>query len=172
MTPMRHRHVLHPSLLLLVALALAACSKAVDLPKAVQVTDVVTGYFDVGIVDTPQGQQNKIVPTISFRLKNISGEPVSSVQVIAKFNRVGEIEELGSAPYVSAIGPDALPPGQTGKPVVMKTNLGYTYPGPRAEMFTHSEFKDVQVEIFGKHNAQQFQKLGTFKIDRQLLTRQ
>ena len=74
-------------------------------------TDVSTGYFDAGIVE---GNKNKIVPTISVRLKNIGTEPLASVQMIAKFNRVGESEEWGSAPYVRAIGPDGLAPGQTG----------------------------------------------------------
>jgi len=166
---MRHRHFLHPAVFVLAALALSACSsKSVDLPKALEVTDVSTGYFDAGIVE---GSKNKIVPTISFRLKNVSADPISSVQVIAKFNVIGDPEELGSAPYVSAIGPDGLAPGQSGKQVVMKTNLGYTSEAPRTAMFTHSMFKDVQVEVFGKYRAQQFQKLGTFKIDRQLLTR-
>jgi hypothetical protein len=169
MTPMRHRHFLHPLVSVLAALALAACSsKPIDLPKAVQITDVTTGYFDAGIVE---GHKNKIVPTIAFRLKNISSESIASVQVIAKFNVIGDPEELGSAPYVSAIGSEGLPPGQTGKTVVMKTNLGYTSEAPRAEMFTHRLFQDVKVEIFGKHAAQQFQKLGAFKINRQLLTR-
>lgn len=169
MTPMRHRLFLQPFALALAVLGLSACaSKPVDLPTALQVTEVSTGYFDAGIVE---GNKNKIVPTIAFRLKNVSNDPISSVQVIAKFNVVGDPEELGSAPYVSAIGPDGLPPGQSGKQVVMKTNLGYTSEAPRATMFTHSQFRDVQVELFGKYRAQQFQKLGTYKIDRQLLTR-
>jgi hypothetical protein len=169
MTPMRHARFLHVSLAAIAALSLSSCmSKPVDLTKALQVTDVTTGYFDAGIVE---GNKNKIVPTVSFRLKNVSGEDIASVQVIAKFNVVNDPEELGSAPYVPAIGSDGLPPGKTTPPVVMKTNLGYTSEAPRATMFTHSAFKDVQVELFGKHQAQQFQKLGVFKIDRQLLTR-
>ena len=168
MTRMRHRHILPSAAFLLAALALASCAKPVDLPKVLEVTDVTTGYFDAGIVE---GNKNKIVPTISFRLKNTSAEPVASVQVIAKYNVIGETEELGSAPYVSAIGPDGLAPGQTGQQIVMKTNLGYTSEAPRAVMFTHSLFRDVKVELYGKHRAQQFQKLGEFTIARQLLTR-
>jgi hypothetical protein len=169
MTAMRHLRVLSPVVFLATVLATSACfSKPVDLTKALQVTEVSSGYFDAGIVE---GNKNKIVPTISFRLKNVSNESISSVPVIAKFNVIDDPEELGSAPYVNAIGPEGLPPGQTCKAVVMKTNLGYTSEAPRASMFTHSAFKDVQVEIFGKHGAQNYQMLGRFKIDRQLLTR-
>jgi hypothetical protein len=169
MTRMRHRHVPHPCLFVLAALALSSCMSApVDLPKVLEVTDVTSGYFDAGIVE---GSKNKIVPTIAFRVKNVSGAPVESVQVIAKFNVIGETEELGSAPFVRAIGPEGLAPGQTGDQIVMKTNLGYTSEAPRAVMFTHSMFKDVKVELYGKYKAQQFQKLGEYKIARQLLTR-
>jgi hypothetical protein len=169
MTPMRHHRPLHLALSLAAALALSACaSKPVDLTKTLQVTDVTTGYFDAGIVE---GSKNKIVPTISVRLKNISNEPITSVQMIAKFNVIGDPEELGSAPYVRAIGPEGLAPGQTGGPVVMKTNLGYTSEAPRATMFSHSLFKDVKVELFGKYQSQNWVKMGEYKIDRLLLTR-
>jgi hypothetical protein len=169
MTPMRHRHFLHSIVFVLAVLALAACtSKPVDLPKVLEVTEVSTGYFDAGIVE---GTKNKIVPTIALRLKNRSTETVTSVQIIAKFNVIGETEELGSAPFVRAIGPEGLAPGQTGNLIVMKTNLGYTSEAPRAVMFTHSQFKDVKVELYGKYQAQQFQKLGEYTIARTLLTR-
>src|SRR5512133_3652520 len=133
MRPMRHRRFVHPIAFVLVILALTGCSsKPLDLPTALEVTDVSSGYFDAGIVE---GTQNNIVPTIAFRLKNRSNAEIDSVQVIAKFNVIGDPEELGSAPYVSAIGPEGLPPGQTGKAIVMKTNLGYTSEAPRAAMF-------------------------------------
>ncbi len=166
---MRHRPFLRPSLIALAALALSSClSKPLDLPKVLEITDVSTGYFDAGIVEE---NKNKIVPTISLRLKNVSNETVESVQMIAKFNVIGDPEELGSAPYVRAIGPEGLPPGQTGNPVVMKTNVGYTSEAPRADMFTHSKFKDVKVELFAKYQAQNWMKMGEYQIARQLLTR-
>jgi len=164
---MRHRRFLHPCLLVLAALAFSACSSApLDLPKVLQITDVSTGYFDEGIVDG----KNKIVPTISLRLKNASTESIASVQMLAKFNVVNDPEELGSA-YVSAIGREGQQPGQTGQPIVMKSALGYTSEASRAMMFTHSAFKDVKVELFGKYKAQTWMKMGEYKVARQLLTR-
>jgi hypothetical protein len=150
------------------AVALSACTpRTIDLPKVLQVTDVQTGYFDSGIVDG----KNKIVPTISIRLKNNDTQKVSSVQMIAKFQVVGDTQELGSAPYVRAIGPEGLAPGQTGEPVVMKGDVGYTSEAPRAQMFTHSQFVDVRVELYAKYAAQDWAKMGEYQIARQLLTR-
>jgi hypothetical protein len=149
-------------------MALSACTtRTIDLPKVLEVTDVQTGYFDAGIVDG----KNKLIPTISIRLKNHDTETVSSVQMLAKFNRIGEAEEWGSAPYVRAIGPEGLAAGQTGDPIVMKCDRGYTGEQPRAEMFTHSQFVDVRVELFAKYAAQPWMKMGEYKLARQLLTR-
>ncbi len=162
------RRLLPLGLCLLAVVGPSACaSRTVDLPKALLVTDVSTGYFDAGIVE---GNKNKIVPTISVRLKNIGSEPVSSVQLIAKFSRIGEVEEWGSAPYVVAIGAEGLAPGQTGNAIVMKCDRGYTGEQPRAELFHHSQFVDVHVELYGKHMAQNWVKMGEYKIARDLLT--
>lgn len=162
------RRVLPLGLALLAIAGLTACSShPVDLQKALLVTDVSTGYFDAGIVE---GNKNKIVPTISVRLKNVGAEPLASVQMIAKFNRIGEPEEWGSAPYVRAIGPEGLPPGQTGGDVVMKCDRGYTGEQPRADLFHHSQFVDVRVELYAKYQAQNWVKMGEYKIARELLT--
>jgi hypothetical protein len=169
MTPMAHslRRLL-PVFLLLATVALLACTtRTIDLPKALEVRDVETGFFDAGIVDG----KNKIVPTISIRLLNRDSQPIASVQMLARFGRVGEPEELGSGPYVRAIGPEGLAPGQTGNPVVMKIDVGYTSEAPRALMFTHSEFKDVRVKLFAKYAAQDWAPMGEYPIARQLLTR-
>ncbi len=162
------RRVLPFGLSFLALVGLSACSsRPVDLTKALLVTDVSTGYFDAGIVE---GNKNKIVPTIAVQLKNVGTEPLDSVQMIAKFNRIGETEEWGSAPYVRAIGPEGLAPGQTSASVVMKCDRGYTGEQPRAELFHHSQFLDVQVELYAKYRAQNWVKMGTYKIARDLLT--
>ena len=155
--------------LALAASALSACSSPdVDLQKALQVTDVTTGWFDAGIVE---GNKNKLVPSISIKLKNLDRQAVDSVQLLAKFGRQGEPEEWGSAPYVKAIGTDGLPAGQATPAIVIRCDRGYTGEQPRLQMLQHREFVDAKVEIFGKHRAQDWVKLGEYRIARQLLTR-
>ena len=51
-------------------LSAAGCSKPVDLKQALQVTDLIGGYHDAGVV----GGKNKIVPTLSFRLKKSTSD--------------------------------------------------------------------------------------------------
>ena len=52
------------ALLLAVALA-AGCSRSVDVKQALEVADATSGWYDAGIVDG----KNKIVPSVTFRLK-------------------------------------------------------------------------------------------------------
>lgn len=44
----------------------AACTSEPDAKQALSITDVVSGWLDKGIVDG----QNKIVPTVSLKIKN------------------------------------------------------------------------------------------------------
>jgi hypothetical protein len=155
------------SLLTMAALVPAAgCGREGDVREALQVTEVVTGFYDVGIVE---GRKNKLVPSISFQVKNGSGDSISSVQFNAVFRVVGDEEELGSA-FVRGIDAGGLAPGGSVGPFVLRSSLGYTGEQPRAQMLQHKDFKDVQVEIFAKHGSRQWAKLGEYKIERQLLT--
>jgi hypothetical protein len=169
MTPMAHslRRLLSVFALLASVAPSACTTRTIDLPKALEVTDVSSGYLDAGIVDG----KNKLVPTISIRLKNRDSQPIASVQMLARFGRIDETEELGSGPYVRAIGPEGLAPGQTSGPVVMKIDVGYTSEAPRAQMLINSQFKDVRVKLFAKYAAQDWAPMGEYPIARQLLTR-
>ena len=151
---------------LLLCLAAAGCRRDVEVEKVLKLTDVHTGWYDAGL---QADGKNKLVPSISLKLQNLSQEPVSSVQVNAVFRRVGEQEAWGEH-FVKAIGTDGLPPGGTGNPIVLRSNLGYTGIQPRIQMLQNREFVDAKVEIFGKHGARTWVKIGEYQIDRQLLT--
>jgi hypothetical protein len=147
-------------------LAHSACTRNIDLPHALQIVDVTTGWFDAGIVE---GGKNKLVPSVSFRLKNTGAYPVHGLQVNSVFRRVKETEEWGSA-FVMPFGSEGLAPSATSQPLVLRSPLGYTGLQPRAQMLQNHEFVDATVQIFGKQGSAQWVKLGEFIIQRQLLT--
>jgi hypothetical protein len=157
-------------LVLVSPVVVAGCSAPVDLTKAMAVTAVTTGWYDAGIVPSSEGEKNKLVPSISFALKNQSQAPVASVQINAVFKRVGEAEEWGSA-WVKGIGPEGLAPGASTASMVLRCPLGYTGLQPRAQMLVNPDFIDARVSVFGKHGAANWVKLGEYQIQRQLLTR-
>jgi hypothetical protein len=145
-------------------LLLAGCSSR-EVEKDLAVTEVHTGWYDAGIVDG----QNKLVPSITLKLKNVSSEPIARVQINAVFRRVGETQEWDSH-FVRGIGPDGLAPGISGDPLVLRSERGYLGPQTRLQMLQNKEFVDARVEVFGKHGSRNWVKIGDYTIDRQLLT--
>ena len=144
---------------------LVGCGSDVDVTTSLQVTDVLTGWFDAGVT----GGKNKLVPSVSFKVKNIGRVPVSSVQFNAVFRVINDPEELGSM-LVKGIDAKGLQPGESTPDLVLRSSLGYTGEQTRIEMLQHSAFRDAQVEIFAKHGSRQWVKLGDYKVERQLLT--
>jgi hypothetical protein len=151
---------------LVVSLAAGACGPRVDVKQALQVTDAATGWFDAGLVE---GRKNKLVPRVTFKIKNVSQGTVSSVQFNAVFRVIGDQQELGSM-FVRGIGPEGLAAGQMTEAYSLQSALGYTGEQPRLQMLQHDQFLDAQVEIFAKPGSGQWVKLAELKIDRQLLT--
>ena len=156
------------ALLLAGFVGLVGCwGQPVDLSQHLEATEVTTGWYDAGIVE---GGKNKLVPTISLRLRNTGPDPIGTVQMNAVFRRIGEEEEWGSA-FARVIGSDGLAPGASTDPMVLQSQLGYTGEQPRAQLLLHSEFRDARVELFAKQGAAQWTKVGEFEIKRQLLTK-
>ncbi|HYT64840.1 MAG TPA: hypothetical protein VEL51_00365 [Vicinamibacterales bacterium] len=161
-------------LVVLGGLLSAGCSKPVDLKQALQVTDVITGYHDAGVV----AGKNKIVPSITFRLKK---QPDTSVRPLSLNVAFKKLPPAGTA----------IPPGsptetdwdekfvqsvpfqgdQTGA-MTFQGEAGYTAEPPqtRADILKHRLFQDVRVHIFAKHSASQWVEIASFDIPRQLLT--
>ena len=73
------------------------CTPSIDLAKSVAVTDVLTGWYDFGVVDG----QNKLVPSIAFRLKNNGTVPLTGVEMTVSFWTVGADGESDSKQIVA-----------------------------------------------------------------------
>ena len=156
------RLALLPAIVL--AAALAACEQR-EVEKVLKVTDIQTGWYDVGIVDG----QNKIVPSVSFHLQNVSDEPIQSVQVNAVFRAVDDDRAWGDR-LIRGIGPNGLAPGTTGGTLVVRSPRGYTSTESRATMLKHAGFVDVKVDLFARHGSRTWMKIGEHQIERRLLT--
>ena len=155
------------ALVLAAAIATAGCGESLDVASELLVTEITTGWFDSGILEDGK---NKLVPTISFQLTNGAQGEITTVQVNGVFRGVEENDQEWGNAFVLAIGADGLPVGDSTRPIVMRSRLGYTSDEPRLEMFQHRLFMDAKVELFAKHHGNPWVKLGEYVIDRQLLT--
>jgi len=149
---------------LALVLLVSGCTRTRYVENDLKLVDVKTGWYDAGIVDG----QNKIVPSITLKLQNVSGESISRVQVWAVFRRANEDKTWGEH-FVRAIGAEGLDPGKTGETLVLRSTLGYTGPQTRAQMLQNREFVDAKVNVFGKHGSRTWIKMGEYSVERHLL---
>jgi hypothetical protein len=149
--------------LMLGAVVSLGCGPTVDLSKALQITEVATGWHDAGIVEG----KNKLVPAVRFRLKNTSDQKLTTLQVNALFRRVSEPDEWGSG-YLKVTGSEGLAAGASSDALTINSQLGYTGVESRADLLKNSLFVDAKVEIFAKYASTQWTRVGEFPIARQL----
>jgi hypothetical protein len=150
----------------LLAAALVAsggCGLGVNLESALTVTEVSSGWYDFGLV----GGLNKMVPQVSFRLKNVAEKPLTQIQLIVSFWQDGADGELDSK-NVDGIGRAAVAPGNATDTIMVRADTGYTLEQPRNELFTNSQFKDFTAKVFAKRDGK-IVPLGEYKIERRIL---
>jgi len=141
----------------------AACSEPVDVGKAVQVEVATSGWRVTGVVDG----KNKIVPSVSLTLKNVSSQTLTALQTNAVFRLASTNAEIGTdfRPVSESGGLRAA--ASTGK-ITLKAAIGYTGTDPVDELLNNSQFGDAKVEVFVKAGSGQWTRVGEYPIARQL----
>ena len=129
-------------------------------------TDVVTGWLDKGIV----GGQNKLVPTISLKIRNGADRSLSYLQLNAVFRIVDDTEELGSKVIWATQG-DALDPGASLGPFNLSSDSATPVPPPAPRCCSTRCSRMRKVELFVKQGSRQWARLGEYRIDRQLFAK-
>jgi hypothetical protein len=150
--------------LFVAAVLTTSCAPKVDLSKGLQVVDVSTGWWDAGVVDG----QNKLVPSVTFKFKNVSDQPLDVLQANVVFRRVTEDKEWGSS-FVKLTGTEGLAPGATTPSQTVKSQLGYTGTEPRQQMLANSQFVDAKIQLFAKYSNTQWQKVGEYTVPRTII---
>ncbi|HLW17759.1 MAG TPA: hypothetical protein VKV69_10420, partial [Actinomycetota bacterium] len=59
----------------LTAVLAGACGPTVDVTRGLQITILDSGWYDDGIVNG----QNKLVPSVTFKVKNVSDQNLASL---------------------------------------------------------------------------------------------
>lgn len=154
------------ALVALVTFSGAGCSPTVDVAAALRLESVTTGWVDVG----PVGTNNKLVPAVSFTVKNTTDRTLAPVQVNAVFRRVGEPSEWTNG-MVTAAGSSGLAPAAATDRLVIKGDAGYTGADSQWDLLRNSHFVDATVDLFARYGSRQWARVGEYRIARQIVER-
>ena len=148
----------------------ASCNRSVDIKEAIEVVDTTSGWYDAGIVDG----KNKIVPSVTFRLKRKGRADVAGVALNVVFRHPpvegANLEEDWDEVFIQRA--DFKGADQT-DPLTVRTEKGYTGDPPqsRLDILRHSGFRNVRARIFAKYSSSQWVEIGIVDVERQLLVR-
>jgi hypothetical protein len=150
--------------------AVTSCNRSVDVKEAIEVVDASGGWYDAGIVEG----KNKIVPSVTFRLKKKSGADLAGVALNVVFRHPApagaNLEEDWDEVFIQRA--DFKDADQT-DPLTVRTEKGYTGDPPqsRLDILRHSQFRDVRARIYAKYSSSQWVEIGSVDVQRQLLVR-
>jgi hypothetical protein len=149
-----------------VLMVVSGCGAPVDLKQALQVIDFNGGWYDAGVV----AGKNKLVPSVSFRIKKKADVSVDPLALNVLFRAVdGQESTIDQDVFLQRVQFE----GDTTSPIVVRPENGYLGEGEqtRAQMLQNSQFRDIRVTVFGKHSSSTWVELGRYDIPRQLLTK-
>ena len=139
----------------------------VDIASSVRVEDVSGGWFET---DAANGV-TRLLPTVSFQLRNVSAAPLQSVQVNVLFHRMGD-QATWSDVFRRAVTKSALASGTSTDPIVIQSPVGYTGDESATRLLSHSRFIDTAVAIYARHGSDGWAYLGEYPLPRQIVGRQ
>jgi len=161
------RHLCRSILVLVATVGLVGCDKPIDLAKALQIEEVSSGWHDAGVADG----KNRLVPSVTFKVKNVSDQQLVVLQVNVLFRRLNEEDTGWGDKFVTVSGSKGLEPGATSTPITVMADNGYTGTEARQEMLANSQFVDAKVRFFAKYASTQWVRIAEYPVTRALLSK-
>ena len=138
----------------------------VDLASSVRVEDVSGGWLETDAADGA----TRLLPIVSFQLRNVSSAPLASVQVNVMFRRMRD-QAAWSDVFRRAVTSSALASGTSTDAIVVRAPVGYTSDEAATQLLSHSRFVDTAVAIYARHGSDGWTYLGEFQLPRQIVDR-
>jgi hypothetical protein len=106
----------------------------------------------------------KLVPAVSFKVKNLTDKPLRYVNFNAVFRIKDTYENIGDN-YLAAIRNDPVLPGELSDEILLKSNFGVE--GKSLASFKNNpEWKAFTVTLFAQSQGSQFVELGNWDVSR------
>ena len=163
---MRRRFSPHiPALALaFLSIVVASCGPQPDIKTALKVVPTLTGYYDDG--PSPDGQ-NRLLPSITFQLKNEGDQPLANIDLVIAYWEVGA-DGANDDKQIRGIEGTPLEPGKTSDAITVRASIGYTSPAARADFFINSRYRGFVVKLFAKYRGKTT-RLGEWPVEARLI---
>jgi len=137
-----------------------------DLEGSFELMDIETKWVEKTFQPWPP--KLILVPAISFKIKNVSEEPLKYVYFNANFKFRDDVANLGDG-FIEAIRGKPLMPGETSELILLKSTHGID--GQNLEHFKISPFfqsKIVDVKVFAKSQGSQYIPVGEWEVSKNI----
>jgi hypothetical protein len=146
-------------------LILAGCAAPndADIKKAIEIVGLESKWVAKEYKTWPRPKL-VLVPTITFRVKNLSAEPLKYVNFNALFKEANAVENNGDN-FLAAIRNKPVPPGELSDPIFMKSNFGVE--GMSLKSFqSNPEWKTWIVKLFIQMKGSRHVPVGEWTVSR------
>jgi hypothetical protein len=127
----------------------------------------VSGVETYWIVDSPQQGQNYVAPAVRFRLKNVGGETLGSVQARARFPSPDQHEAWGSIQEQVSTWSRPLDPGKEAVVTVRSAGRYHAAADPE-DILRSPGFKDPRVEVYVRIGSSAWAKMAEATVERRI----
>lgn len=154
------------ALVILAMMSLSACKSisSEELKASVEIVDVQTKWVEKTYQPWPP--KLTLVPTLSFRVKNVGDKPLNYLNFNAIFKFKDEQENLGDN-FLAAIRKEPVEPGGTSPVITLKSNFGVE--GKSLASFKDNpQWKPVVCKLFIQSKGSPHILLGEYDVSREI----
>lgn len=135
-----------------------------ELKNSIEIIDVKTKW--VSKYYQPWPPKLILVPTISFKVKNLTDKPLNYINFNANFRFKDDYENLGDC-FLAAIRGEPIMPGKVSHRILLKSNYGVE--GKSLHSFKSNPFwKIVFAKLFVQSKGSQYVLLGQWEVSQKI----
>lgn len=139
----------------------------VDMASSVRIEQLDGGW----VQSRAANGATRLLPTVSFRIRNVSRSPLDSIQVNVLFRRINE-KQVWSDVF-RRVGPRrSIASGTASDRIVAEAPIGYSGSDAVNRLLNHSRFVDTAVSIYVRHGSEAWTYVGEYPLPRHVVGRE
>ncbi|MBN1939717.1 MAG: hypothetical protein JW843_09025 [Candidatus Aminicenantes bacterium] len=136
-----------------------------EIKASIEITDVSTNWTMKEYRQWPNPKLT-LVPTVTFRIHNLTGETLKYININAIFRAENSVENLGDH-FKAVIRDEGIPPNDYSPYITLKSNFGVS--GTTLNSFQNNPFWQIhEVRLFAQMGGSRHVPMGEWKVSRDI----